>query len=236
VGVFSQPPQPQETNAVFGMPGLVSNRSIHYDLGIEREFTRQIEASFEGFYKQLDNLVVTRSGNSGTGRTYGLETLIRYKPDDRFFGWLAYTLSRSVRRDSPGEPERLFRFDQTHILTVLGSYRLGRGWEIGARFRLVSGSLYTPNTYGFFDENAGAYLPLQAYPNFGSRLPTFHQLDLRIDKTWQFRRWKLSAYLDVQNIYNQANVEGVSYNYNFTRQTYAQGLPILPSLGVRGEL
>ena len=26
-------------------------------------------------------------------------------------------------------------FDQTHILTVLGSYRLGNGWEFGARFR-----------------------------------------------------------------------------------------------------
>ena len=35
-------------------------------------------------------------------------------------------------------------FDQTHILTILGSYRLGHGWEFGARFRLVSGNLVTP--------------------------------------------------------------------------------------------
>ena len=236
VGIYAQAPQPQETNAVFGVPGLVSNRAIHYGAGVERELTRQIDVSFEGFYKQLDNLVTQRAGNVGTGRAYGVETLLRYKPDERFFGWLAYTLSRSVRRDTPGEPERLTRFDQTHILTLLGSYRLGRGWEIGARFRLVSGSLYTPNTYGFFDENAGAYLPLQEYPNFGSRLPAFNQLDVRVDKTWKFKSWTLSAYLDVQNVYNQGNVEGVSYNYNFTRQTYATGLPLLPSLGVRGQL
>jgi hypothetical protein len=236
VGVFMQPPQPQETNAVFGMPGLVSNRALHYDLGVEREVTRQVELSLEGYYKQLDRLVTARAGNVGTGVAYGLETLLRYKPDERFFGWLAYTLSRSLRRDTPGEPLRDSRFDQTHILTVLGSYRLGRGWEVGARFRLVSGSLYTPNQYGFYDENAGTYLPLQQYPNFGSRLPTFHQLDVRVDKAWKFKTWTLSAYLDVQNVYNAGNVEGVSYNYDFTRQTYATGLPILPSLGVRGEL
>ncbi len=236
IGVFAQPPQPQETNRVFGKMGLVSNRALHYGLGVEREVTRNIELGVEGFYKQLDHLVTAGAGNIATGRAFGMETLLRYKPDDRFFGWLAYTLSRSVRRDSPGEPERLARFDQTHILTVLGSYRLGRGWEIGGRFRLVSGSLTTPNTYGFYDENAGANLPLQQYPVLGARLPVFHQLDIRVDKTWQFKSWRLSAYLDVQNAYNQGNVEGVSYNYDFTRSTFAQGLPILPSLGVRGEL
>jgi TonB family protein len=236
VGVFTQPPQPQETNAVFGTVGVVSNRSLHYDFGVEREVTKNIDVSFEGFYKQMDDLVTVRAGNVGKGRAYGLETLIRYKPDERFFGWLAYTLSRSVRRDTPDAPERLSPYDQTHILTVLGSYRLGGGWEIGGRFRLVSGSLYTPNNYGFYDENAGGYVPLSSYPPFGQRLPLFHQLDVRVDKTWRFRHWTLSAYIDVQNTYNQGNVEGVSYNYNYTRRTWASGLPLLPILGVRGEL
>ena len=57
VGIFSQPPQPQETNPVFGTPGLTDQRAIHYDVGVEHEFTRNIDASLEGFYKQLDYLV-----------------------------------------------------------------------------------------------------------------------------------------------------------------------------------
>jgi len=235
LGVFYQPPQPQETNRVFGQIGLVSNRATHYDVGVEQDVTRNVEVSFEAFYKQFDDLVTTRARNEGRGRAYGVETLLRYKPDARFFGWLAYTLSRSVRQDTPSEPERLARFDQTHILTVLGSYRLGRGWEFGARFRLVSGSLYTPNTYGFYDQNAGVPLALIGYPSYGDRLPLFHQLDLRVDKTWRFRSWQLGVYADVQNVYNHGNVEGVSYNYNYTRRTFATGLPILPSLGMRGE-
>ncbi len=175
-------------------------------------------------------------GNTGTGAAYGLETLIRYRPDERFFGWLAYTISRSVRRPIPGGPLELAAFDQTHILTVLGSYRLGKGWEIGARFRLVSGNPYTPNTYGFYDESAGAYLPMNAYPPSNSRLPLFHQLDIRVDKTWIAPNFKFSIYADVQNVYNRGNVEGISYNFNSAASTYATGIPILPSIGVRGEM
>jgi TonB family protein len=241
-GLFTQPPQPQETNAVFGMSGLTSNRATHYDLGVEHEFTDHIDASLEGFYKQLDNLVELGLGNTGSGQVIGAETLIRYKPSDRFFGWIAYTLSQSLRRREPGAPLQLFQYDETHILTVLGSYRLGKGWEFGMRYRLSSGYMYTPEGYGFYDENIGTYLPLASYPAYGSRLPLFHALDVRVDKTWEFR-WcgrcetpgKFSAYLDILNVYNQGNVDGISYDYNNTHTSYANDLPIIPSLGLRLE-
>jgi TonB family protein len=235
-GLFSQPPQPQETNAVFGTTGLTSNRAYQYDVGVEREVTRQVDATLDGFYKQLDHLVVQGLGNTGTGVIYGAETLIRYKPDDRFFGWLSYTLSRSLRRDAPGMPLRLFEYDETHVLTVLGSYRLGRGWEFGARFRLTSGYMYTPQQYGFYDENVGTYSPLEAYPPNGSRLPLFQALDLRVDKQWKYGWGSIRAYLDVHNVYNAANVAGTSYNFNSTRSSWVSDLPILPSLGLRVEM
>lgn len=247
VGAFYQPPQFQETNPVFGTPGLTSNRAIHYSLGIEREFTQQIELSLEGFYKDLTNRV-SRSpnaagtytyGNQGLGSVIGLEALLKYKPSKRFFGWIAYTLSRSVRRDDPSSPEYLFQYDQTHNLIVLGSYRLGRGWEFGARYRVVSGSLDTPvlkapALSAVYASDAGSYSPLQGKA-FSERLPLFHQLDIRVDKRWQFRDWRFSAYLDIQNVYNNAAVEGLAYNYNYSRQSYQTGIPIIPSLGMRGE-
>jgi TonB family protein len=236
VGLFSQPPQPQETNAVFGTPGLTDNRAIHYDLGVEHDFSRNIETSLEGFYKQLDHLVTQGLGSTGSGVIYGAEVLLRYKPDAHFFGWLAYTLSRSMTRDAPGMPLVLSQFDETHILTVLGSYRLGRGWEFGARYRLTSGYMYTPETYGFYDENIGTYLAQQAYPPFGSRLPLFNSLDLRVDKTWKYRWGQIGAYLDVLNVYNSGNVDGISYNFNSTRTSYVGDLPFLPSLGLRVEM
>src|SRR5262249_12588093 len=161
--------------------------------------TRQLEVSLEGFYKQLDRLVTQNHGNDGRGRVMGMETLIRYKPDARFFGWLAYTLSRSERQDTPDGPVYLSQYDQTHIFTVLGSYRLGHGWEIGSRFRLVSGSMYTPQNNGFYDTNAGVSLALNDFPPYGSRLPVFQQLDIRVDKTWKFSAWQFGVYADVMN-------------------------------------
>ncbi|MDP9151897.1 MAG: TonB family protein [Myxococcota bacterium] len=235
-GLFTQPPSPQQSNGTLGTPGLSSNRSYHYDIGVERELTRHIEASLEGFYKQLDHLVTQGYGNFGSGVIYGAETLIRYKPDERFFGWVAYTLSRSVRRDLPDRPLRLAQYDETHVLTALGSYRLGNGWELGARYRLTSGYMYTPQTYGFYDENIGTYLALQGFPAFGARLPLFHSLDIRVDKSWK-RSWgTFSMYLDVLNVYNQGNAAGISYDFNSTHSSYASDLPILPSIGLRAEL
>jgi len=247
VGYYYQAPQPYESNNVFGTLGLRSNRAVHYALGIEQELTQQVDVSVEGFYKDFDHLVaqgiptdLTRFTNNGVGKSYGLETLIRYKPDTRFFGWLAYTLSRSERRDYEGGAPYLIPYDQTHNLTVLGSYRLGNGWEFGARFRIISGSLITqvratPSLPSIFAADAGASVPLQGQP-YTERLPLFHQLDLRLDKRWQIKNYRVSTYLDVYNVYNHPAVERFSYDYNFAHRVNLTGIPILPSVGVRGEI
>jgi TonB family protein len=247
-GVFNQPPEYQETDQVFGTPNIESNRSVHYSLGVEQELTRHVELSVEGFFKDLTNQVARAPNdaggysynNLGTGSVKGIETLLKFKPDDRFFGWIAYTVSRSVRKDFPGGDEYLFQYDQTHNLIVLGSYRLGRGWEFGARFRIVSGPLDTPvvgrpSLPAIYSADAGSYVPLQGKP-YTARLPLFHQLDLRVDKRWQFRSWALSTYLDVQNVYNHPAAESFIYNFDYSRRSYQTGIPIIPSIGLRGEL
>ena len=246
VGVYTQPPQGDQTNRVFGSPGLLANRSTHYSIGVEQELTKQIEFSVEGFYKNLTRLVAggadpsgPRYTNLGSGSVIGLETLVKYKPDDRFFGWVAYTLSRSVRRDYPSDTEYLIPWDQTHNLTILGSYRLGRGWEFGSRFRVISGNLVTPVTQppslpAIYAADAGAYLWLQG-KRYSERLPLVHQLDVRLDKRWQFESWQLGAYIDVYNVYNNPAAEAIAYDYRYARHSYQTGIPILPSVGIRGE-
>jgi hypothetical protein len=122
------------------------------------------------------------------------------------------------------------------VLDVIGSYRLGRGWTAGARWRFATGSPYTPNTGGVVDYDAGAYAPIASPQLNSARLAPFHALDLRVDKTWEFRSWKLTTYLDIRNVYNRQNPEGEVYNYDYTKSSAISGLPILPMLGVRGEL
>jgi TonB family protein len=235
IGQYHQPPNPLDTDPRFGQAHLFSNRSIQVDAGVEQEFTRQLDLSTDVFYKWMDSLVVPGAWNSGRGFAYGVEWLLRYKPDEHFFGWLSYTFSRSERSDVPGQPYYLFAFDQTHILTLVASLKLPRGWQLGARFRLTSGDPYTPTTTGAYDAAVGTQLGVSAYPIDGSRLPLFHQLDLRLDKVWTGRHMRLNFYVDLQNVYDSSNPFVVTYNYNFTKSAYVNGLPILPIIGLRGE-
>jgi hypothetical protein len=86
-----------------------------------------------------------------------------------------------------------------------------------------------------FNASTGTYVAIPASGPFSERLPVFHQLDIRVDRSWKFRKWKFSFYLDIQNVYNQSNADGLGYNFNFTNRTFVSDLPFLPSVGWRGE-
>lgn len=46
----------------------------------------------------------------------------------------------------------------------------------------------------------------------------------------------LTGFLDVQNVYLNAQTVGYGYNFDYSERYAFEGLPILPSLGLRGEL
>jgi hypothetical protein len=241
-GLFYQPPDPEKTLPELGVTGLTSQRAFHSMFGVEQPLTRQVTLSVEAFDKEMRELVVTtfdgsgnaHTSNSGSGRAYGLDFLLRYKPDTRFFGWIAYTLSHATRQRTPDEGTRLFRYDQPHILNVLGSYNLGRGWELGGRFRYISGFLYTACAGGLFDNATGYYRCYGPYQQ--KRLGAFHQLDVRIEKAWTYPTFKVSAYMDVINAYFHNSPDYAVHNYDYSGvKTLSLSLPLLPSLGVRGE-
>jgi TonB family protein len=248
VGLFVQEPDFDETDEAFGNPDLKAERALHTSGGVEVKPRPWITLDATGFYKGLDNLVsrsdalVMRDGmirplgydNNGRGRVYGLELVARHELAHNFTGWLAYTLSRSERTDSGANETRLFDFDQTHILTVVASYLLPRNWQIGTRFRLVSGNPRTPVAGGVFNASTDRYDPTYGGVNT-ARNGAFHQLDLRIDKRWIYKGWMLNLYLDVQNVYNRQNPEGLQYNYNYRLSDIQQGLPVLTILGIRGD-
>jgi hypothetical protein len=243
VGLFSQPPFFPESAETVGNSELDPNQSLHIGLGVDHEVSDGITLSLEGFYKDLwDRVVSTEGGvepfftNEGIGRIYGMELAARISPvGRRFFGYLSYTLSRSERRDRPGADWRLFDFDQTHILNIAGVYRLPRGWEVGATVRIVSGNPDTPVTGSIYDANNDVYIPLSGAIN-SLRNPLFHRLDIRVEKTWTFDTWKLALFLDIQNAYNATNREGTIYNYDYSQSMAIPGLPIIPAIGIRGEL
>ncbi|MBK9072968.1 MAG: hypothetical protein IPL79_18505 [Myxococcales bacterium] len=69
---------------------------------------------------------------------------------------------------------------------------------------------------------------------FSIRKESAHQLDIRVDRHWKFKTWKLSAFLDVTNVYAHPRVLGYSYNFDYTKRQNITDLPIIPAFGVRG--
>ena len=249
IGLFHQEPDFGEDYPRFGNPALGPEKAWHYAAGAEWHVGRGLNLDATLFYKSLSDLVSPTSAttiqngavvpliydNGGRGRVLGLEVLLRRDFSDTLTGWIAYTLSRSRRLDSGASEWRLFDFDQTHILTALGSYKFARHWTLGGRFRFVSGNPRTPVVGSVWNGTADRYEPLFGAVN-SARNPTFHQLDLRIDKRWVFNRWILVTYLDVQNVYNHRYAEGLSYSYDYSQSKPQSGLPILTIFGVRGEI
>jgi hypothetical protein len=168
----------------------------------------------------------------GTGNAYGIELIAR-RNIGAWTGWVSYAYARSFRtnptRDDISHP---YVLDQPHSLTVVGSTELGR-WRLGGRFRYTTGNPYTP-VAGAYQKSSGDWVAVDG-PILSQRLPDFVQLDLRVDRGW-LRPWgtagTMNMYIDIQNIVNRHNPEGVTYNKDYSRLSYTNGLPIFPSIGV----
>ena len=45
----------------------------------------------------------------------------------------------------------------------------------------------------------------------------------------------IECLLDVQNVTNRKNPEGLNYSYDFSQSEVTSGLPVLPTFGIKGE-
>jgi TonB family protein len=250
VGLFHQPPQPEALDDRFGNPAVRSERGLHTGLGAEWQpiphWTLDGEFYFIDRRNQVrftdDVITDPETGditplnfnNEGTGDTVGFELLVRREVTRELYGWLSYTFSISRQAQSDSDDLDPTPFDQRHTLNAVASYRPGRGWELGGRYRLATGRPDTPVLGGTFDADLGSYVPLRGEFRSGRR-KTFHQLDVRAEKLWTFETWMLGLYLDIQNVLNLENEEGIQYDYRFRESAPITSVPIVPTLGVRGQ-
>jgi hypothetical protein len=138
------------------------------------------------------------------GRSYGLEFFAQRTIKKGWYGIVAYTYSRSEFTNL-GNNYTVSSWDNRHILTMTAGRQFRKHWELGMKFRYLSGAPYTP-----YDYNASALKAVWNVSHQGVydytqintlRLDVAHQLDIRVDKKFYIGRKTLDVYLDIQNLY-----------------------------------
>lgn len=212
-------------NLVNKQNGITYIQADHAVLGLEYLPFTNTKISLEGFYKVYDNYpFLTRDrvslANLGSdfgvigngpavplsgGRAYGLEFLIQQKLTKGFYGILAATLVKSEFEDKNGDL-RPSAWDNGQIVTLTAGKKFKGDWEVGARFRYLGASPYTPYDAALSSDRETWDLRGVALPDYErlneERTGAVHQLDMRVDKRWFFAKWSLDLYLDIQNVYN----------------------------------
>jgi hypothetical protein len=214
--------------------------ALQATLGMDVTLAEGVTAGAAGFASERRDLVIEdrmlegdlpyRSG--AHGRSRGGELLLRYRRGDTF-AWLAYTYCRSERDDGPLTVLRPTATDQPHVLTAVASTRRG-AWRFGARWQLSSGLPYTDVVGTTYIPDLDRNLPTLG-AQFAARYPTAHQLDLRVERTWQRKGWRLIGFVDIANTSRNGRVVRYQYDPTYTTRTPIEDMIPLPSIGARAE-
>ena len=252
--------------------GLKYIASNHFVGGIEFNPDDASKITAEAFYKTYanypfslsDSVAISSKGagygtfgdeelkSVGKGRAYGLELLYRTKSLFGINAILAYTLVWSEVHKTNNKLESISGYiptawDNRQIITLTATKEFRKGWEVGVKWRYLGGAPYTPydlersSIIEVWETQKSPYLN---YDKFNSiRFGAFHQLDIRVDKSYFFSKWTLNCYLDIQNLYNFKADEQSKYlpdginasdptRYNLKEIPADGSGTILPTIGI----
>ncbi len=220
--------------------GLRSSRATHAIAGIGYLFANDTRGMIEVYRKDLHRLVTGSDSsavltNAGSGFAQGIEFSVQKKHTSGFVASASYAYSTAQRRDDDALPIYDFEFDRTHILNIVAGLELSDTWQLGARFQYASGSPFTP-VVGVTVKN-GVPVVVDG-DRLSARYPAYHKVDVRLDKTFRFASWTLTAYIDLWNLYNRENILSYSYAVDpsgAVRTTTRYDFGILPVLGISAK-
>ncbi|MEM6865824.1 MAG: TonB-dependent receptor, partial [Bacteroidota bacterium] len=196
--------------------------SDHIVLGLQHYFGPSSSVSLEGFYKRyddypvsvLDEVSLANKGADfeilgsedvetvGRGRSYGAELQFQQKLSNNFYGIFAYTWFYSEFTGFDRDTFLPSVWDSRHLISFTGGYKFNRNWELSARYRFAGETPFVPTDL----EATLANYPevILDYGRLGEEnLDVFSQLDLRIDKKWNFKNLSLDVFVEAQNVLGQ---------------------------------
>ncbi len=242
--------------APFGNPDLKQPTATHYELGIENQLANDMLWKFEVYYKDLDNIIIGRPGqtyyssltddeyndlplytNDADGKAWGMEFFLNKNLTERWYGWLSVAYSRTFRTNNLTGDDFSYNYDQPVIINSVANYKLNKDWQIGFKWRYQSGQLITPLEGSVQDaDDPALYNPIYGHLN-SERLPAYHKLDVRADRTYRFSGWEMDFYAEILNLYGRDNVTGYEYKgADYSEKEEVTDLPTIISFGIKAKI
>ncbi|WP_026631281.1 TonB-dependent receptor [Dyadobacter alkalitolerans] len=201
-------------------------------VGLYRNFRgNKIEVSLEGYYKNIQNFLDYKGGDSlimnhnieaavlnTKAKAYGVEFMIK-KMTGKLNGWLGYTyartLLRAIDRDSPDAPNDgnfyPSNYDKPHDFTLISNYRFSHRVSFSFNFTYSTGRPYTPPIGKYLID--GSQRVYYADRN-QFRIPDYYRTDVSLNLEGNHRIKKLahsSWTLAVYNVLGRKNPTSVYF-------------------------
>ncbi len=245
-GIYHQPVDLMSVPVEDGIQTVArAEQSTHYILGCEYSLNSFL-IRLEGYNKNFDNLV-------GRLREFGRQTQIFTSPESaeakgfdifatqavssRFTWGLGYAFGIA---EETSENITIFRqYDRRHSLFLSSSHQITSTWHLYLSWRFHTGDPSTPLIHEFADD--GTACNRQFGETHSERLPAYHSLDFRITKRSPYKRWSLTWYFQILNLYNHTNVDQYAFSEVLDEETGAiidcavedePLFPIVPTLGM----
>lgn len=226
-----------------------AEQATHYILGVEYNPGDNFLIRLEGYYKEFDNLV-------GRLREFGRQTQIFSSPESanakgfdifasqavssRLTWGLGYAYG--IAEELTGRTTIFRQNDRRHSLFLSSSHQLSSSWHLYLSWRFHTGDPRTPLTHMNVQLDNGSIACDRRFGETNSeRLPPYHSLDFRITKRSPYRRWTLSWYFQILNLYNNSNLDQYAFSEVRDEETGSiigceidaePLLPIIPTLGM----
>jgi hypothetical protein len=223
-GQYAQFPELEQLLGDFNNPGLRAERSTHYILGFEQQFSERIRLKVD-LYDRKENQIPyspetewrlingiaeqpfygTVLTNTTRGYSRGMELTLQRVSANRLSGWLSYNLGHTRYCDTLASLCFDGDYDQRHIASAFASYRFNPTVNLSGKFNYESNF----PVVGFFQGNPAAddqtaYFTLSGQRN-QLRVPAYSRLDTRLSKALYYKRSKMTMDMEIDNILDHKN-------------------------------
>ncbi|MFH1942219.1 MAG: TonB-dependent receptor [bacterium] len=234
----------------------------HRVISFDHIFENGIHVRLEGYYKKLSNLRPVYGNwqqfvdifpemSSDRFRIFldgstakGVEIYLKKESGRKVTWWTSYALKyisdyveKIINRDEEIPYHRKLPgvFDQRHTVYFDINYRPTSNWQFHIAWQYSTGCPFTEwAPYDpFISTSMGEFN--------NNRYPPYHRMDLRVNRHINTQKGRITAYVEIINLYNRKNVAYYQYAIDYQQDSQSQvtitkkprhWLPLLPSVGI----